>query len=438
VAKTTAQQISDATTKASAKIKATRQTRVLETSEFGTERKALRRLRNPNMGHTLNLDCFEVVAHYEALTRIERTGIRLAVLVPMADFLAPILAPGRGQKEALLAFEHVIEPLIPPRMRAGFVAARRLLAAERLCLYRCAAPCQCTPSDTTAGAGGGPAALSAQATASREATLLAQLAAPIQRVRQATQAIAAADVANLGRTIKQHWDNLGNPAGQPPSSQWDTARQEVRRYLFRRFAMEGPATRFWSEARSFAAALGGGVDEAAARRLMAARRVQGTDVANAVTSFALLLPRVVGEIATIIGSGWPLVAPDIVANGLAFEDGGLEAALNEVEAVLQDLDAARTPAPGSGANPPQAGTSGGTGTNLPAPVAAVKELGDQAAYAPKELAEASIEFDVLVSHLGHQANFFRAQLWRSIDGADRLRFLAIYGRLAPRRCWRWT
>ncbi len=97
--KNATQNINEATIKAATKIKSTRQTKVIETSEFGTETKVVRRLKNPNMGRALNLDAFEVVAHYGVVTRLEKSGVRLAALAEMYDFLTPMLTRGPGRRK---------------------------------------------------------------------------------------------------------------------------------------------------------------------------------------------------------------------------------------------------------------------------------------------------------------------------------------------------
>ncbi len=409
--KNATQNINEATAKASNKIKATRQTKVIETSEFGTESKVVRRLRNPNTGRTLNLDCFEVLAHYGVRTSLETTGIRLAVLAEMYDFLAPMLANGPGQKEAVLLFEHVIAPLIPVGLQAGFAATRFLLASERLCAFKCAAACKCE-EQTTSGS-------ESDAPQSREGELVALIPGLAALCRDAINLIASAGFVTLGSTIKQHWDNILNSdaSSRPNQDQWDAARLECKRYLFRRFVMDGPATRFWSAARTFARAQG--LDEAVPKRLIAARKIQGIDVLNTISTFVTMQYRVVGEIGTMIGGGWPLVVPDMITSGLGFDDAGLEPALDALQSTLTELAELRKPP----APPPAA--AGGENA-LPGLVAAVAEPPE---FGPRELAEASIDFDLLIRYLQNNMNFFRAQLWKSIDPADRLRFLSAYGSL---------
>jgi hypothetical protein len=418
-AKTTATQIAEATLKAATKVKATRQTKVVETSEFGTETKVIRRLRNPNAGRTLNLDIFEVVAGYNVTTTVDRPGVRLAVLVPMHDFLAPIINRSPTQYLALLSFRDVIEPAVPPSMRAGFAAARMLLAYHRQCELMCKPSCSCESSPTPPQ---DPGANRAGGTQGREASLLAEIADTVQRARRAIEMIARAGVATLGLVIKRNLEGwLQDPPDRPTEQEFAAARSEVRRYLFRRFVMNGPAARFWSEAQALLAA---GDGEAAARQIIAARSVQGVDALNAATTFVTLQARVVAEAIDIIGSGWPLVLADM-ATRLGFEDAGMESALEQMQRALVSLDELRNP-------PPAKDQGKAEEKDRPDPIDAVKTAQEKEGFSVRELAAATIDFDILIAHLSNNANAFRTRLWQSIDPADRLRILAIYGSLPGR------
>jgi hypothetical protein len=333
----------------------------------------------------------------------------------MYDFLGPIITKGPDQYLALLNFQHIIEPALPKSLRAGFAAARLLLAQKRHCTYKCAEPCTCSDGGDTGNK-------NTNKPATREGAALAEITDSITRVRSAINQIAAADVATLGRTIKQHWDNWpGNPAGQPPVAQWEAARAEAKRFLFRRFVMMGPASRFWSESQRFAA--GSGTGETAARQIVAARKVQGIDSMNTVSAFLTLNLRVVAEFAGLIVSQWPLVAPDLIGSGLGFDDAGLETALSQLQSALETIDTERGNATADNTKNPKSGED---------PIANVTKKDEDEGYTPRALALASIDFDVLIAYLSNNANAFRTRLWLSIDSADRLRFLTAYGTLGTR------
>jgi hypothetical protein len=403
--KATVGQITDATTKASTKIKATRQTKVLETSDIGSENKAVRKLRNPNLGRTLNLDAFEVVAHYTVNTRVDMPNVRLGVLVEMYDFLGPILHQGKGHKEMLLSFESALTTSIPTSLHGGFAAARMLLANERVCSFKCMPACSCdTKASTDSGA----------ATTMTDVSIQNQLSAAIQNVVAAVNTIESAGVENLGITIQQSLEHLldPDPASHPPESQFAAGRLEVKRFLYRRVVLEGPAQRFWSEAQKFAKLAAAG--EAEANRLINARTVEGLDALNAIAAFVTWQFTAVSLLADIIGSRYPLVAIDMVAH-LGFDDAGLESSLDALKNALDSIAKSR-----QGASTGDGKSDGKTPPPPPPP---------DKPYADKDLAEASVELDAMLCYLSNNANFFRSLLWRSINPADQLRFLKIYGRL---------
>ncbi len=135
--KSTHQVMAEAVQKASAKLKATRQTKVEESEEFGSEQRVTRKLKNPNMCRTLNLDCYEVVAGYSVSTVLRRDQIRLCLLVPH-------LIPGAVDRGFLLCHEGVLRSVLrDPTYVGGFDASHTLAAADRLCNFKCKAACDC-------------------------------------------------------------------------------------------------------------------------------------------------------------------------------------------------------------------------------------------------------------------------------------------------------
>ena len=65
----TANLLTEASSRASEKYKATHQVKTLTRREFGEETRTTRTFKNPNLGRTLNLHHFEVVGHYETTTK---------------------------------------------------------------------------------------------------------------------------------------------------------------------------------------------------------------------------------------------------------------------------------------------------------------------------------------------------------------------------------
>jgi len=117
--------------KASNKLKLERETKVSESSEVGIENKVTRKVRNPNLCHTLTLNYYEVLAHYEIVTEFNRDDARLCVLDPN---------PVQSEEftyENIRYYESVLKRvLLLPDLAVGFDAARKLFAQDQLCEAR--------------------------------------------------------------------------------------------------------------------------------------------------------------------------------------------------------------------------------------------------------------------------------------------------------------
>jgi hypothetical protein len=107
------------------RIRTRRSSKVTETTESGSEERITRRVRNPNLCHTLNLDYFEVLTHYEVLTRFNEDGMRFCAMIrnPVAErrFAPAFIRRHEGPlRDALL--DRALAP--------GFDALRFLRARE--------------------------------------------------------------------------------------------------------------------------------------------------------------------------------------------------------------------------------------------------------------------------------------------------------------------
>jgi hypothetical protein len=142
VTKETHDHIQDAVTKTGAKVKASRQTKISESFELGREERITRKIRNPNMCHTLSLDYFEILSNYIVRTRFESASARLCVLLQNpVDFTV--------DRTLLRVYEHILRPgLLAPSLANGFEAARLLAARERACSAACE-QCECSPITTS-------------------------------------------------------------------------------------------------------------------------------------------------------------------------------------------------------------------------------------------------------------------------------------------------
>ena len=113
-------------------LKSSRQVKVTEGSDIGSEERVTRRLRNPNTCHALAIDTFEVLAHYKITTTIIRSGARLCVLIENP------LQFGFFTRDVVREHETILSQiLLDPNLRGGFAAARLLAEREVACAVAC-------------------------------------------------------------------------------------------------------------------------------------------------------------------------------------------------------------------------------------------------------------------------------------------------------------
>jgi hypothetical protein len=137
----------ESVTKSSNKLKLQRETKVSESSEVGVENKVTRKVRNPNMCHTLTLNYYEVLAHYDIVTEFNRDDARLCVLddnpIQLEDF----------NDTNVRYYESILRRvLLVPDLARGFDGARKLYAQAQLCeakrrIELCSPPAKLSTSD---------------------------------------------------------------------------------------------------------------------------------------------------------------------------------------------------------------------------------------------------------------------------------------------------
>jgi hypothetical protein len=122
IGKTTQNRVHETVVKASSKVRSQRVTKISETVEWGSEQRITRKIRNPNLCHTLNLDYYEVLAHYAIETSFLPNDSRLCAFVPnpiSADLTEAVV---RRNETALS------DALLEGNLRPGFEAIRFLEA----------------------------------------------------------------------------------------------------------------------------------------------------------------------------------------------------------------------------------------------------------------------------------------------------------------------
>ncbi len=128
--KTSFDSLREATRHASMKLRLQRQTKIGETTEIGTEEKVTRKVRNANLCHTLLLNYYEVLTHYDIVTEFNRDDACLCVLIPIRSRLGA----ERFTYQTVRYYESVLRRvLLIPSLADGFDAARKLFAQDQLC-----------------------------------------------------------------------------------------------------------------------------------------------------------------------------------------------------------------------------------------------------------------------------------------------------------------
>ncbi|MEQ1711962.1 MAG: hypothetical protein ABL908_11250, partial [Hyphomicrobium sp.] len=139
VSKNNVKRINELTQKAASRVKSSRVTKISETMEVGREQRITRKVRNPNMCHTLSLDYYEVMVTYRVETQPNPDGAFFCLLMrnPFADPLSALHLPRFNREHLRVYSGQLRNSLTAPDLAAGFEAARYLEARERSKLIAC-------------------------------------------------------------------------------------------------------------------------------------------------------------------------------------------------------------------------------------------------------------------------------------------------------------
>ncbi len=118
-ARSSSQDVRESTIKASSRVRTRRVTHITQTIELGREERVTRVIRNPNQCHTLSLDFFETLAHYEISLRFLKDHLRLVVLVPNPVKINEFTSELVRRNETALR-----NALLEPALADGFDACR--------------------------------------------------------------------------------------------------------------------------------------------------------------------------------------------------------------------------------------------------------------------------------------------------------------------------
>jgi len=133
-ARRSSQSVKESTVKASSRVRSRRVTRITQTVESGREERVTRVIRNPNQCHTLTLDFFETLAHYEIKLEFLKDRLRLVVLVPnpinVPDFLSEIIRRNETALRNALIDTALVDGFEASRLVAAYEEAKMLLALQ--------------------------------------------------------------------------------------------------------------------------------------------------------------------------------------------------------------------------------------------------------------------------------------------------------------------
>jgi len=384
VARTTQQTVNESVRKASTRMKTSRQTKITETEELGTETRVTRKLRNPNQCRTLNVDHFEVLANYQVTTALLLDQTRLVVLIDNPVAL-------QATRPFVLANEGVLRRvLLSSVYAAGIDAIRTLATWERICEVKCAPRCACeqTPGAPPAGNAAVDAAL-------------AQLTDAADLVTATITTIESSQPDAL-IALGAQCSSAGGEAA------WTNAKIEFHRWLYARL-MDTIVPRWWTACRQFA---GGEADHSpnGIDRFLLTANAQPADVFNVFVLITTYFAKAAEFVASLASRpGMNLCAAWVLGTNIAFDDAGLDSAIGQLRNALAVYRAAVA----SATAPPPAGTPAEPTAPEPAPE-----------FPPRDLAAALVSEAALFTHLTANESYYRFALWQALSPAGQ------YARLA--------
>jgi hypothetical protein len=428
--------LAEETARTAQRLKSTRQTKVSETREFGSETRVTRKIRNNNFVKTLTFDFYEVLASHHVDTSLGE-DVRLCVLVEN-------LLPGQLDREFLLMHEGTLRrALLEPSLAEGFGASRVLAQWETVCEIECSSACGCST----------PALRMPQRP--EEEVALRRLVAAHHDLRH-----TVADVQS--RTL-----DLTTREGRPG---WWDALLSWHRFLYVR-AMQELAADVWQPLSDFY--WGDLSPEGRLRRCEALLRELPPEVSRTLrmstiaSRSSVVTMRALGELAPRASNAYDL------ARNVGYDDAGVERAFHRLReefigyrALIEEKSASVQPVASPQATPPlliepAANPNDPTSIKLRDSVREInamrlaqeqvrlaqEQLRAQSALAstnghqgggiehrtdvfPTEvLSAATVSESALLNHVQLNRSYYRQVVWRSLEASDRAGVLACLGKL---------
>jgi hypothetical protein len=367
----TTNRLSEATRTASAVLRESRKTRIVETEELGSEARTTRKLKNINPCHTLSFFTFEVLEEFEV--SIDLAGIEYVVLVPIPELRQIDL-------DWVLCHEFPLRGmLLDPIYTSGFDAAKKLKSAQ---IFRDhAAPLLSPPAiPPAAGANDGVSGRPGMTVPDSIKDFVRPL---VEDIRDAAARLrAAAYDENDVLTLL-------NPFANPDAR--DASEEDVSKALTKAFVV------------SVFPGIFNRVDE-----LEAKLDRDGRALAQALAAFC----RQVYSSGLINTASRPLKLEALPLLLFPYDDEGLVAAVDFANVQIKDLQPALAVETGAATLP----ATGAASESAPAagePRQTVDGLVDER-YGLDALADAQVEFDRLVCHLKQFSDHYLSTIFGSM------------------------
>lgn len=356
-------QLNEATIQAANSLRNIQKTRVVETTEKGTESRTTQRLKNENRCHTLNYHYFEVLEHFDVTLDI--LDLRMAARIPLPRF-------AKITDEWLLCHEFPLRrSLLDPIYESGFDAAKLIRSAR---VFRR----MITP----------PPARPARGTTTRQDVLGDTLRVLLQAITDAAKRLK--DVSSM--TDDEGWA-FWNPYDRGHKAAWKKkAKLVTRDYLESLFT---------------------GIFE----RIVGLENKKdkpGTELFLGFEVFFQQLdaPALENLVTLILGGGYQLRLDAYSLLFVGYDDEGL---IGAIDAARKQMDSLRpAPAVADPAAPAPV-------AEAPPPSNPIDDRID-AEFGFKNLAEAQVELDRLICHLRDHADFYETVIFLE-DGSTAIRRL---------------
>lgn len=412
VSKKNTNNLHESTTKATARVRTHRTSKISEAREIGRENRVTRRLKNQNLCYSVTYDYFEVVAGYDVKTEFMRDeAIAVALLSnPMCDL--------EFDSASIRLYERALRlALVDSLLLDGFAAARLLASRENAMTLVCEKPlCACEKP------------MSNQRQDDKKAINLQPLKDALESVAKAWESLRSAKYEGVFEALD--FDRHGGSTNPSEGDLTSFRRWMCYQMLYaKRSSVVSAMELLYGKRSSFMTADASNLI-AIAQGLKAGLPKEGLDVALNLLSDMSEDKKKIGE-SHIADYAWFLT-----------EINWLKARLDELGCYNLDdcglaltcnlLDTALTGVSGQ----VQQGVDGGK-VDLAQQAAKADAVIDQIAYAfpLRDLADAKERFDILQKHLSDNETYYRYAVFTSLPVSEQLRQLAVAatpGWLEPR------